>query len=120
MPEWNNFLDLLSFAPGVLGHSLVIFSFLFLCTYLLRTAYMSEATRSAPAHMLVCILTLLPAVLLAGMLVLGALRFPERAWINLGIAAILYVPWYAGGRITRLARPDTEGADAGWLAMGLA
>jgi hypothetical protein len=111
-------LDLLSLAPGAAAHAVVLFSFLFLTAYLLRTACMTEGTRSTPVHMLVCVLTLLPALLLAGMLVLGALRFPQRVWINLGLAAILYVPWYLGGRITRLARPDTEGADLGWLAMG--
>jgi len=118
MSEWRNLLDLLSLAPGATGHAMVLCSFLFFCTYLLRTAAMSEGTRSRLVHMLVCVLTLLPAVLLAAMLVLGAARFPERAWLNLAVAALLYVPWYAGGRITRLARPDTEGADVGWLAMG--
>lgn len=118
MPELKNLLELISFAPGAATHSIVLFSFLFVCAYLLRTACMSEATRSVLVHMLVCTLTLLPAVLMAGMLVLGALRYPERAWINLGIAALLYVPWFVGGSITRLARPDTEGADVGWLAMG--
>jgi hypothetical protein len=118
MSDWNHVIDLLSFAPGMAMHAFVLFSFLFLSAYLLRTACMTESTQSAPMHMLVCALTLLPAILMAGMLVLGAIRFPERVWINLGITAALYVPWYAGGRITRLARPDTEGADVGWLAMG--
>ena len=118
MREWTNVIDLLSLAPHVLGHSVLLFSFLFMSAYLLRTAAMSEGTRAPLVHMLVCTLTLLPAVLLAVMLALGALRFPERAWINLGIAALLYVPWYLGGRITSLARPDTEGADVGWLTMG--
>jgi hypothetical protein len=118
MSDWTNLLELLSLAPGTARHAAVLFSFLFMAAYLLRTAAMSEATRSALAHVLVCVLTLLPAVLLAAILVLGAVRYPDRAWINLGIAALLYVPWYVGGRITLLARPDTEGADLGWLAMG--
>jgi hypothetical protein len=118
MPEWTNFIELLSLAPGAWAHSLAIFSFLFFCACLLRSAAMCEGTRWPLVHMLVCALTLLPAIVLAGMLLLGAIRYPERAWLNLGIAALLYVPWYAGGRITRLARADTEGADVGWLAMG--
>jgi hypothetical protein len=118
MPELRNLLELLSLAPGAVGHAMVLLSFLFMCSYLLRTACMSEGTRSVPVHMLVCVLTLLPAVVLAAMLALGALRYPDRAWTNLGIAALLYLPWYAGGRITRLVRSDTEGADVGWLTMG--
>jgi hypothetical protein len=118
MPEWRHWLDLLSLAPAALAHAVVLFSFFFACTYLLRTALMSEGTRSPLVHMLVCLFTLLPALLMAAMLVLAAFRFPERVWINLAIAAALYVPWYLGGRITRLVRCDTEGADAGWLAMG--
>jgi hypothetical protein len=118
MPELNNLLDVFSLAPNAFWHTVALFSFLFLVNYLLRTALMPEETRSVIVHMLVCILTLLPAVSLAVMLLLGAYRYPQRAWINLGIAALLYLPWYAGGRITRLVRPDTEGADVGWLAMG--
>jgi hypothetical protein len=118
MSNWNNLLELLSLAPGVAMHTFVLLSFLFMTAYLLRTAAMSEGTRSALVHVLVCVLTLLPAALLAAILALAAVRYPDRAWINLGIAALLYVPWYLGGRITTLARPDTEGADLGWLAMG--
>jgi hypothetical protein len=118
MSDWNNLLELLSLAPRVAMHSVVLLSFLFMAAYLLRTAAMSEGTQSALVHALVCALTLLPAVLLAAALVLAAVRYPERAWINLGIAALLYGPWYLGGRITPLARADTEGADLGWLTMG--
>ncbi len=118
MSEFGTVLDLLSFAPHTVWHALVLFSFAFMINYLVRTAYMSEGTRSVFVHVLVCVLTLLPAVILAGMLLLGAYRYPERSWMNLGIAALLYVPWYAGGALTRLVRPDTEGADLGWLAMG--
>ena len=118
MSDWRHLVELLSLAPHAAAHAAVLLSFLFLSAYLLRTACMTEGTRSTIVHMLVCVLTLLPAVLLAAILVLGAARYPERAWINLGIAALLYVPWYFGGKITRLTRQDTEGADTGWLAMG--
>ena len=41
------------------------------------------------------------------------------SWINLGLAFSLYVPWYLGGTLTWLARPDTEGADVGWMSHGV-
>ena len=112
------FLDLLSLAPETLWHAIALLSFLFIVNYLLRTACMSMATRSVVVHILVCTLTLLPAILLAAILWWAAYQHPGRAWVNLGVAALLYVPWYIGGAITRLVRPDTEGADVGWLLMG--
>lgn len=114
----REFLELLSLAPGTLVHAIAMLSFLFVCSYLLRTACMIERPRSVLIHMLVCILTLLPAIALAAILVWAAHRHPDRVWINLGVAALLYLPWYLGGAMTRLARRDTEGGDLGWLAMG--
>jgi hypothetical protein len=67
---------------------------------------------------LVCALTLAPAVVLAVVLVWSALHHPDRALLNLVLAAALYVPWWAGGALTRLVRDDSEGSDLGWLAMG--
>ena len=110
--------ELLSLAPETLGHAIVILAFLFLVSYLLRTAFMSEGTRSVLIHIVVCTLTLLPAITLAAILFWAAYKYPDRVWINLGVAALLYVPWYIGGALTRLARADTEGADIGWLTMG--
>ena len=118
MSECGNLLSIFSLAPYAFLHTAILFSFLFMVNSLLRTALMPEATRSVVVHMLVCVLTLLPAVVMAGTLWLGAYHYPERAWINMGIAALLYLPWYAGGKITKLVRPDTEGADVGWLGMG--
>jgi hypothetical protein len=114
----SEFLELISLAPETLGHAIAMLSFLFVCNYLLRTAYMTEHPRSVLTHMLVCTLTLLPAIALAGILVWAAYRHPDRAWINLGVAALLYLPWYLGGAMTRLARRDAEGGDLGWLTMG--
>jgi uncharacterized membrane protein len=115
---FSEFLELMSLAPDTLAHAMAMLSFLFVVNYLLRTAYMSQRTRSVLTHMVVCTLTLLPAIALAVILCWAAYRHPDRAWINLGVAALLYVPWYLGGAMTRLARPDTEGGDIGWLTMG--
>jgi hypothetical protein len=111
-------LDVLSLQPETLWHAVALLGFLFLCNYLLRTALMTEATRSPWVQAFVCSLTLLPAIALAVILLWAAYRHPERAWINFGIAALLYVPWGLGGALTPLARTDTEGADLGWLTMG--
>lgn len=121
MPNYDvrqGLLDLLSLAPSRLGYAITLLAFLFMVNYLLRTAYMNAATRSRPVHMLVCTLTLLPAICLAAILFLAAYRHPDRVWMNLAVAAALYLPWALGGAITRFSRPDTEGADVGWLAMG--
>lgn len=118
MPDLHGLGQLLALSPETLWHTVALLSFLFLLNYLIRTGYMSESPQSVVVHMAVCVLTLLPALVLAAVLLWAAYNHPERAWINLGIAALLYLPWYAGGALTRLARRDTEGADVGWLAMG--
>ncbi|MCG8405943.1 MAG: hypothetical protein MI923_12175 [Phycisphaerales bacterium] len=117
-PILTDLFDLISLAPSRLGYSITLLAFLFMVNYLLRTAYMNTGTCSRLVHMLVCTLTLLPAICLAFILFLAAYRHPDRAWINLAIAAALYLPWALGGAITRFARAETEGADVGWLTMG--
>ncbi|MEK7405390.1 MAG: hypothetical protein AAB225_09800 [Acidobacteriota bacterium] len=117
-PNLGEILDLFSLAPQTLWYALAILSFLFAVNYLIRTALMTAGVWSVPVHMVVCTLTLLPAILMAAILVWAAYRHPERAWINLGLAALLYLPWGVGGAITRLVRRDTEGADIGWMTMG--
>lgn len=111
-------LEVFSLAPSTLWHAVAILSFLFILNYLIRTALMTVGPFSVLVHIVVCTLTLLPAILMALMLVWASIRHPERAWINLGIAALLYLAWTLGGALTRLARPDTEGADVGWITMG--
>lgn len=115
---FSEFLELLSLAPETLGHAFAMLSFLFVCNYLLRTALMTERPRSWFVHALVCTLTLLPALVLAPILVWAAYRHPDRVWINLGVAALLFGAWYLGGAMTRLARRDAEGGDLGWITMG--
>jgi hypothetical protein len=109
---------LLALDPAYLPHAMALFGFAFAVNYLLRTALLIEAPLSRWVHMAVCTLTMLPAFVLAAALWWAAYRHPERAWINLGVAAALYVAWWFGGFMTRLARPDTEGGDVGWLTMG--
>jgi hypothetical protein len=110
--------EMLALGPGQVWHGAVLLGAFCAVCYLLRTALMVQAPASVAVHMVVCTLTLLPAIVLAGVLVWADVRHPDRAWLNLGVAAALSLPWWLGGAITRLARPDTEGGDIGWLAMG--
>src|SRR5687768_11580662 len=110
--------DILALGPDTMIAGCALLVFVFLLNDLVRTWLMTEATRSVVAHLAVCVLTLAPAFVLAGVLLWAASRHPDRAWINLALAAALYVPWWAGGALTRLVREDSEGADLGWIAMG--
>jgi len=115
---FRNLLELLSLAPNHLWASLAFLGALTLVNDLIRTALMVEYTRSVINHIIVDALTLLPGVLLGLVLLYAGYRHPERAWINLGLALVLYGPWYLGGTLTWLARHDTEGADVGWMSHG--
>lgn len=110
--------DILALGPDTALAGFVLLAFAFLLNDLVRTWLMTERTRSVSTHVLVCALTLAPAVVLAAVLVWSALHHPDRALLNLALAAALYVPWWAGGALTRLVRDDSEGSDLGWLAMG--
>lgn len=96
----------------------VLMAFVILLNDLVRTWLMTEGTRSVGVHLAVCVLTLAPAIVLASLLVWAGYHHPDRVWLNLALAAGLYVPWWLGGAITRLVRPDSEGADLGWISMG--
>jgi hypothetical protein len=115
----GHLLDLLSLAPERLCAALMLLAGIMLLNDLLRTALMTEFTRSVVGHAIVCTLTLLPAGILGLVLLYAGYRHPDRAWINLGWALALYIPWYLGGTLTWLARRDTEGADLGWMSHGL-
>jgi hypothetical protein len=116
---FQHLLDLMSLAPERLLASLILLSALFILNDLVRTALMTEYTRSVLNHVIINVLTLLPAALLGLILLYADYRYPARVWVNFGIALALYIPWYLGGTLTRLARQDVEGADVGWMAMGL-
>jgi hypothetical protein len=113
-----SFADLIFLAPAGWHHGALLLSFFCVVCYLLRIALMLEGVRSAFVHAVVCTLTLLPAIVLAIVLLFAARAYPTRAWMNLAIAFGIYVAWYLGGAITRLVRPDAEGGDLGWITMG--
>ena len=115
----RNLIDLMTLAPERLIPSLILLSSLVILNELVRTAFMVEYTRSVVVHVIISILTLLPAFMLGFILLYDGYRYPERAWLNLGIAIALYLPWILGGTLTRLSRRDTEGADLGWILQGL-
>lgn len=111
-------LELASLSPHHLVASLVVLGSIVFVNDLVRTSLMVTFTRSRANHMAVMVLTLFPAMLLGGVLLLGASRYPERAPINLVFAAFMYGVWYLGGTLTKLARPDTEAADVGFIMVG--
>ncbi|MBI4965783.1 MAG: hypothetical protein HY913_21070 [Desulfomonile tiedjei] len=115
----KNILNLMSLPPERLWASLILLSSIFVLNDLVRTALMTKYTKSVVNHVIINVLTLLPAIVLGLVLLYAGYRYPERAWLNFAIALALYFPWYVGGTLTRLARRDTEGADVGWMAMGL-
>jgi hypothetical protein len=115
---FNHLVEIASLDPETFWQSFVFLFAVILLNDLLRTALMTELVRSVFNHLVVCTLTLLPGILLGGVLLFAAHQHPERAWINLFWAAVLYLPWYLGGLITRLARSDVEGPDIGWMAHG--
>lgn len=110
--------DILALGPDTVVAGCVLLAFAFLLNDLVRTWLMTARTRSVLVHVIVCALTLAPAVVLAGVLLWAGARHPDRVLVNLALAAALYVPWWAGGALTRLVRADSEGADLGWIAMG--
>ena len=119
---WRPFKDLIqlmSLPPERTREWLMFLSaFMILCE-LTRLALATVFTRSVLAHVLRCMLAFaIQAVVLAGVLVWADYRHPDRAWINLGYALLLYFIWYLAGQLVLLARPDTEGADLGFMAVG--
>ena len=114
----RNLAELMSLGPERLGASLVLLAAIMILNDLVRTALMTEHTRSVANHVVVAVLTLLPAIILGLVLLWAGYRYPSRAWLNFGLAALLYLGWYLGGTLTWLARRDNEGADVGWMAMG--
>jgi hypothetical protein len=93
-------------------------AFTILCE-LTRLALGTTFTRSKLAQVIRSLLTFpVQAILLAAVLVWAAHQHPERAWINVAYALALYAVWYAAGQLVLLARPDTEGADLGFMTVG--
>jgi hypothetical protein len=116
---FRDFLELMSLPPERIKEWLsFLIAFMILCE-LTRLALATVFTRSVLAHVIRCLLTFaVQAVVLAAILVWADYRHPGRGWINLGVAALMYVIWYLAGQLVLLARPDTEGADLGFMTVG--
>ena len=114
----RNISHLMTLPPDQIYASCIFLAALIFLNDLIRTALMVEYTRSVINHVIIDILTLLPAIFIGVVLLYAGHGYPGRVWINLALAAGLYIAWYAGGQITVLARKDTEAADIGWMAMG--
>ncbi len=114
----TNILYLMSLPPEQIWASFAFLAALVFLNDMVRTALMVEFTRSVINHVIIDVLTLLPAFFVGFVLVYSAYSYPDRKWINLAMAVGLYIAWYLGGQITVLARRDTEAADIGWMAMG--
>jgi hypothetical protein len=116
---FKDLVELMSLPPQRIKEWFFLLSaFMILCE-LTRLALATTFTRSVLAHVMRCLLTFaIQAIVLAVVLVWAAYRQPDRAWINLGYALLLYVIWYAAGQLVLLARSDTEGADLGFMTVG--
>jgi len=119
---WGPFKDLINLlslpAERTREWLTLLAAFMILCE-LTRLTIATVFTRSVLAHVSRCLLTFaVQAVTLALILVWADYRHPERAWTNLGYALLLYFIWYLAGQLVLLARPDTEGADLGFMTVG--
>ncbi len=116
---FKDLIELMSLPPARTGEWLMLLSaFMILCE-LTRLTLATVFTRSVLAHVIRCLLTFaIQAIVLAAVLVWADYRHPGRGWINLGYALVLYFIWYLAGQLVLLARPDTEGADLGFMTVG--
>jgi hypothetical protein len=116
---FRDFAELMSLPPERIREWLFYLgAFMILCE-LTRLALATVFTRSVLAHVTRCLLTFaIQAIVLAAVLVWADYRHPDRGWINLGYALLLYVIWYLAGQLVLLVRPDTEGADLGFMTVG--
>ena len=86
---FRNLLEVLSLSPDYIGGALVFLGLFVIFNELVRSALMAEFTRSVFTHLAINVMTLLPAVLIALVLLFAAYRHPGRAWINLVFALLL-------------------------------
>jgi hypothetical protein len=119
---WGPFKDLIqlmSLPPDRAREWLLFLSaFMILCE-LMRVTLATVFTRSVLAHVIRCLLTFaIQAIVLPAVLVWADHRYPGRGWTNLGYALLFYFIWYLTGQLVLLARPDTEGADLGFMTVG--
>jgi hypothetical protein len=109
----------LALPPGNPAPGLFLLAAFLVCCELTRILLGTELTRSRLAHLAICLLTFaVQSLVLAAVLVHADRAHPGRGWVNLGYAAALYLIWYLAGELTRLVRPDGEGADVGFMSVG--
>lgn len=112
-------LDVLRLAPERLGISLLLLAGFMVVSEYLRISLSVAFTRSVVVHVLVCLLTVVvQPVLLAVVLVLSTMAYPDRVWLNMGLVAGLYGVWFVAGQSTLLVRSDSQGADLGFMTIG--
>jgi hypothetical protein len=114
----TGFLGLVALSPKLWVDGAILLAALALAMALLRSALMLEDVLSPLVRAIVVALSILPGVAVSAVLVLAAARHPERAWQNLGVAAIVHAAWSAGGMLPRLVRPDVDRDDARWVVLG--
>ncbi len=116
---FKDLIELMSLPPERTGEWLMFLSAFMLLCELTRLALATVFTRSVLAHVTRCLLTFpIQAIVLAVVLVWADHHHPGHGWINLGYALLLYFIWYLAGQLVLLARPDTEGADLGFMTVG--
>jgi hypothetical protein len=119
---WGPFKDLIvlmSLPPERTGEWLLFLAAFMVMCELTRLVLATVFTRSRLAHVLRCLFTFpIQAFVLAAVMVWADHCYPGRGWINLGYALLFYLIWYLTGQLVRLARPDTEGADLGFMTVG--
>jgi hypothetical protein len=112
-------LHLLALPPDKLWPAFRMLAAVVIVCELVRISLGTVLTRSRIAHVTICLFTFaFQSVLIAVILVVADRAYPGRGWVNLGLAALLYVIWYFAGQSTRLVRPDSEGADVGFMTVG--
>ncbi|MDH3231029.1 MAG: hypothetical protein OEN55_14665, partial [Alphaproteobacteria bacterium] len=97
-----------------------VISVVFVLNEFLKTSLMIEYTTSRLAHVGINVMTLLPALFLAAVLVYAGYVHPERIGTSFLVCLFCFVPWYVAAALTRLGRRESEGADVGFMAVGLA
>jgi hypothetical protein len=108
----------LSLPPGNLWPGFLLLAGAVFLGELVRIALLTELTRSAIAHVAVCLLTVAAqAVGLSVVLVHAARAHPGRGVVNLLVVAAVFLVWYVAGSLTRLVRRDGEGADLGFMSL---
>lgn len=112
-------MEIFTLGAGNLLIAFGIITVLFFINELLKAYLMIEHTHCIITHVGINIMTILPAIILMAILIYAGFKHPERTGINFTFVVLSFIPWYLAGKFTRLARRDTEGADIGFMTVGL-